>query len=62
MDQEQITDYLAGKVFNRELVSGYYIMLKNKQIYTDGKYGKLVESYKISPEDAFVYFFLHQLS
>jgi hypothetical protein len=56
MDQIQITEYLAKKVFNGELTSGYYIMLKNKQIYLYGIYGKLVESYKISSEDAFVYF------
>jgi len=56
MDRKEIVDYLAKKVFNGELVSGNYIMLKNKQIYLYGIYGKLVESYKISPEDAFVYF------
>jgi hypothetical protein len=56
MDRVQIADYLAKKVFNRELVSGYYIMLKNKQLHLYGIYGKLVESNKISPEDAFVYF------
>ena len=55
MDQIQIADYLAKKVFNGELKTGYNIMLKNKQIYTDGKYGKLVKSNKILPEDAFVY-------
>jgi len=56
MDRIQIVDYLAKKVFNKELVSGYYIMLKNKQLHLYGIYGKLVESNKISPEDAFVYF------
>jgi hypothetical protein len=55
MDQIQIADYLAKKVFNGELITAYYIMLKNKQIYYVNDYGKLVESYKISPEDAFVY-------
>jgi len=55
MDQMQIADYLAKKMFNGELKTGYNIMLKNKQIYTDGKYGKLVKSNKILPEDAFVY-------
>jgi hypothetical protein len=56
MDQMQIADYLAKKMFNREFRDYvYYIMLKNKQIYSEGIYGKLVESYKISPEDAFVY-------
>jgi hypothetical protein len=55
MDQIQIADYLAGKVFDRELEFGYDVMLKNKQIYPLDDYGKLVESYKISPEDAFVY-------
>jgi len=55
MDQIQIADYLAGKVFDRELEFGYDVMLKNKQIYPLDDYGKLVESYKISPEDAYVY-------
>jgi hypothetical protein len=55
MDQIQIADYLAKKVFNGELKTGYNIMLKNKQIYPASNYGRLVESNKISPEDAFVY-------
>ncbi len=56
MDQMQIADYLAKKVFNREFRDYvYYIMLKNKQIYSESNYGWLVKSNKISPEDAFVY-------
>jgi len=55
MDQIQIPDYLAKKVFNKELESGYDVMLKNKQIYPLDDYGRLIESNKISPEDAFVY-------
>jgi hypothetical protein len=55
MDQIQIADYLAKKVFNKELESVYYIMLKNKQIYYIRDYGKLIEPNKISPEDAFAY-------
>ena len=63
MDRKEIVDYLAKKVFNGEYEfpgfvvnrSPYYVMLKNKQIYFIDDYGKLVESYKISPEDAFVY-------
>ena len=55
MDQIQIADYLTGKVFNKELESGYYIMLKNKQIYYVHDYGKLVKSNQISPEDVFAY-------
>ena len=55
MDQIQIADYLAGKVFDRELEFGYDVMLKNKQIYSLDDYGKLVESNKLSPEDAYVY-------
>jgi len=55
MDQIQIADYLAKKVFNKELESGYSIMLKNKQIYPKGIYGRLAKSNKISPEDAFVF-------
>jgi len=59
MDRMQIADYLAKKVFNGELeLSGDYITLKNKQIYSDRDYGRLVESNKISPEDAFVYIYL----
>jgi len=56
MDRKEIVDYLAKKVFNGEFTEYryYYIMLKNKQIYPLDDYGKLVESYKISPEDAFV--------
>ena len=55
MDKKEIADYLANKVFNKKLEFGYDVMLKNKQIYPLDDYGKLVESYKISPEDAFVY-------
>jgi hypothetical protein len=55
MDQEQIADYLANKVFNKELKDGCYIMLKNKQIYYVLDYGELSESNKISPKDAFVF-------
>ena len=55
MDKKEIVDYLAKKMFNEELKTGYYIMLKNKQIYSVSDYGRLVESNKISPEDAFVY-------
>jgi len=63
MDQMQIADYLANKVFDRELTSsGDYIMLKNKQIYSVLDYGELIESYKISPEDVFVYFNLRNYS
>jgi len=55
MDQIQIADYLANKVFNKELKNGCYIMLKNKQIYYVLDYGELSESNKISPKDAFVF-------
>jgi hypothetical protein len=55
MDKKEIADYLAKKVFNGELVHGCYIMLKNKQIYHLEEYGRRVESYKISPQDAFVF-------
>jgi len=56
MDRIQIADYLAKKVFNGELTRyEHYIMLKNKQIYSDRDYGRLVKSNQISPEDAFVY-------
>jgi hypothetical protein len=56
MDKKEITDYLAKKVFNKELnPSGIYIMLKNKQIYFLDDYGKLVKSNLVLPEDALVY-------
>jgi len=56
MDQIQIADYLAKEGFNGKLIGDkQYIMLKNKQIYSNGKYDRLVKSNKISPEDAFVY-------
>ena len=60
MDRMQIADYLARKVFNKEFKNytaygNYYVMLKNKQIYPASDYGRLVESNKLSPEDAFVY-------
>jgi hypothetical protein len=56
MDRKKIVDYLVEKVFTEELTKyNYYIMLKNKQIYPYGNYGFLVESNKISPEDAFMY-------
>jgi len=56
MDQMQIADYLAKKMFNGELKTGYNIMLKNKQIYSVRDYGRLVESNKLLPKDIFVYF------
>ena len=56
MDQIQIADYLAKKVFNGELREYHFnIMLKNKQIYFLDDYSSLVNFYKITPEDAFVY-------
>ena len=60
MDRKEIADYLAKKVFNEELKNymaygNYYVMLKNKQIYPASDYGRLVESNKLSPEDAFMY-------
>ena len=56
MDRKEIVDYLAKKLFSGEInPPNIYIMLKNKQIYPLDDYGKLVESYKISPEDAYVY-------
>jgi len=55
MDQVQIADYLAKKVFNGELKRGYNVMLKNKQIYRMSDYGRLIKSNQISPEDAFMY-------
>ncbi len=55
MDQMQIADYLANKVFNRELEPGYVVMLKNKRIFSVADYNRLVKTNKISPEDAFVY-------
>ena len=56
MDRMQIVDYLAKKVFNGELTEdNYYIMLKNRQIYGVSDYDRLIESNKISPQDAFVY-------
>ena len=56
MDQTQIADYLAKKVFDGELnTPSVSIMLKNKQIYGVIDYSRLVKSNKISPQDAFVY-------
>ena len=56
MDRVQIADYLAKKVFNRELIRyKHYVMLKNKQIYEMSHYGRVIKSNQISPEDAFVY-------
>ena len=56
MDKKEVADYLAGKVFNGELVVNIYqVMLKNKQIYNINYYGELIKSNHISPEDAFVY-------
>jgi hypothetical protein len=56
MDRKEIAEYLAKKVFNGELTEeNYYVMLKNKQIYSLSDYGKLVKSNLVLPEDAFVY-------
>jgi hypothetical protein len=56
MDKKEVADYLAGKVFNREFILyDILVMLKNKQIYYKSDYNRLIESNKISPEDAFVY-------
>jgi hypothetical protein len=63
MDRKEIVGYLAKKVFNGELTEdNYYVMLKNKQIYSEDDYGELVKSNKISPEDAFVYINLTDFS
>jgi len=60
MDRTQIADYLAKKVFDRDLrAPGIYIMLKNKQIYFEGDYVRLIKSNQISPEDAFVFIDFH---
>jgi hypothetical protein len=56
MDKKEIADYLAKKVFNGELtLFGIRIMLKNNRIYVANDYNRLIESNKISPQDAFVY-------
>ena len=56
MDKKEVADYLAGKVFNGEFILyDILVMLKNKQIYYKSDYNRLVESNKISPQDAFVY-------
>ena len=56
MDKKEIAEYLAKKVFNRELKKvGFYIILKNKLIYSVDDYVSHVESYEVSPEDTFVY-------
>jgi len=55
MDKKQIAEYLANKVFNEELKRRVYIMLTNKQIYSEDDYYSHVESYEVSPEDTFVY-------
>ena len=62
MDQIQIADYLAKKVFNKELKDIFYIMLINRQIYSEPDYDKLVKSNQISPEDAFVYIDFNNIS
>ena len=60
MDKKEIVEYLAKKVFDKELIGDkQYIMLKNKQIYIMGNYGALVKSNKILPEDAFVFIGSH---
>ena len=57
MDQIQIADYLAKKVFNGEFVEYryYYVMLKNKQIYSASDYGRLVKSNLVLPKDSLMY-------
>jgi len=56
MDRKEIVDYLAKKVFNRELIRyKHYIISKNKQIYELSHYGRLIKSNQILPEEAFVY-------
>jgi hypothetical protein len=56
MDKNEIAEYLAKKVFNGELKKNrYYIMLKNKLIYSVRDYDRLVEFYEVLPEDVFVY-------
>jgi len=63
MDRKEIADYLAKKmfnrekVFNRELELGDYIILKNKLMYSERDYGRLVKSNKLSPDDTFVYIY-----
>jgi hypothetical protein len=62
MDQIQIADYLAKNVFNKELKDIFYIMLINRQIYSEPDYDKLVKSNQISPEDAFMYIDFNNIS
>jgi len=59
-ERREIAEYLAQKLsINNSLGRYYYIMTKYKKILHISSYEKLLESNKISPDDAYVYVSVH---
>jgi len=54
-EKREIAEYLAQTFSADDLIYIYYIMTKDKKIYEFDSYGKLLDSNKVSPNDAYVY-------
>ena len=54
-ERREIAEYLARTFSDKESLSAYNFMTKDKTIYDFDSYENLLESNKVSPDDAFVY-------
>jgi hypothetical protein len=54
-ERREIAEYLAQTLGDKESLSAYHFMTKDKTIYDFDSYENLLESNKVSPDDAFVY-------
>jgi len=54
-ERHEIAEYLARKVGDKESLSPYNLMMKNKTIYDYYEYRDLFKSNKISPNDTYAY-------
>lgn len=54
-EKHEIAEYLARTFSVDDSIYIYYIMTKDRKIYEFDSYGKLLESNKVSPNDAYVY-------
>ena len=54
-EKHEIAEYLARTFSVDDSIYIYYIMTKDRKIYEFDSYGKLLDSNKVSPNDAYVY-------
>jgi hypothetical protein len=54
-ERREIAEYLAQTFGSKERQPVYHFMTKDRKIYDFDTYEKLIESNKVSPDDAFVY-------